>query len=189
MTFFIPSGIIENDGRLPWLHRANGSGGRLNGGRDAVTLAELRRIARYPEVTIGAHTVNHIVTANLPEDKARFEFGQCQRTLESITGREVKCFAYPEGRFDGAERRVLGELGYRLAAATTNDFITRNTDPYLVPRFCVPDDISFPEAICNMVGIWRPALDPVKKVFASLRIASLRLDRSFHKTTRESTWN
>lgn len=194
VTFFIPSGIVENDGRLPWMHRGNGSGAELKGGRDTITLAELRRVARYPEVTIGAHTVNHTVTANLPEEEARYEFGHCQRTLESWTGREVKCFAYPEGRFDGGEKRMLCEFGYRLAAVTTSDFITRDTDPYLAPRLCIGDDISFAEAVCNMVGVWRPALDSVKKIFATLKPRSRAGDasapiKSFPKPTEEAKWN
>jgi len=156
VTLFIPSGIVEGAGRLPWVYRD--SRAKV---RDSVTLSELKVIAGYPEVTIGGHTVSHAVTVNLTEEKARFELGQSRDALESWAGTAVQCFAYPEGRFDGRERRFLSEFGYRLAAATTNDFITRTTDPYLVPRFCVSDNITFPEAICNMVGVWRPALDRI----------------------------
>jgi len=158
VTLFIPSGIVKNDGRLPWLHRDAAEG---SGVRDAVNVSELKSIAAYPEVTIGAHTVNHVVTANLAEEKTRLELGESQRALESLTGSTVKCFAYPEGRFDGRERKFLTEFGYRLAAATTVGFITRKSDPYVLPRFCVSDEIWFPEAICNMVGVWRPAIDPI----------------------------
>jgi peptidoglycan/xylan/chitin deacetylase (PgdA/CDA1 family) len=166
VTLFIPSGIVEGAGRLPWVHREqNGS----SANRDSVTVSELKQIAGYPEVTIGAHTVNHMVTANLPAEQARFEVGQSRRALEALAGSKVTCFAYPEGRFDGQERSFLDEYGYRLAAATINDFITRNTDPYLVPRFCVSDNIPFPEAICNMVGVWRPALDPLIRLLQRLR--------------------
>jgi hypothetical protein len=63
------------------------------------------------------------------------------------------------------EKPLLREFGYQIAATTDNAFITLQTDPYFVPRFCVSDNISFPEAICNMVGAWRPALDPLKGVF------------------------
>ena len=52
-------------------------------------------------------------------------------------------------------------LGYRIAATTENAFVTSKSNPYLVPRFSVADEISFPEAICNMVGVWRPVIDPM----------------------------
>jgi len=158
VTLFIPSGIVEGAGVLPWLHP---DGPVTTGVRDSMTISELKKISGYPEVTIGAHTVSHAVTVNLNAKKARYELGHSQHALEAWAGRAVKCFAYPEGRFDGRERQYLTEFGYRLAAATTNDFVTPKTDPYLVPRFCVSDNIPFPEAICNMVGVWRPALDPV----------------------------
>jgi len=134
-------------------------------GRDTVTVSELKTIATYPEVTIGGHTVNHAVTENLPEPQKRFELGDSKRALETWTGSTVSSFAYPVGLYDGDEKPLLRELGYQLAATTDPAFITNQTDPYFVPRFCVSDNISFPEAICNMVGAWRPALDPLKRCF------------------------
>jgi glycosyltransferase involved in cell wall biosynthesis/peptidoglycan/xylan/chitin deacetylase (PgdA/CDA1 family) len=157
VTMFFPSGIIESAGILPWLRTRKS----FANARDAVTVSELQTIATCPEVTVGGHTVNHSVTAGLPEAKVRFELGQCRGTLESWVGSAVTCFSYPEGRFDGRERGALAEFGYRLAATTTGDFIMRKTDPYLIPRFCIGDNISFPEAVCNMVGVWRPLLDPL----------------------------
>jgi len=170
VTLFIPSGIIEGDGQFPWLHNKTSTrmyGGGIptcNGIRDSMTVAELKRVASFPEVTIGSHTVNHTVTTNLKEEKARFELGTCKRTLESWTGYSVKCFAYPEGRFDGREQELLREFGYDLAATTENAFVTSETQFYQVPRCGVGDEISFPEAICNMVGVWRPAIQPVIKL-------------------------
>ena len=156
VTLFIPSGIVEGDGLFPWLDAS-----LRTSGRDSMTLAEIREAASRPEVTIGSHTVSHAVTINLNGEKARFELGESKRTLESWIRADVKCFAYPEGRFDGREREFLTEFGYGLAATTENSFITRETNPYLVPRFSVADEISFPEAICNMVGVWRPVIDPL----------------------------
>jgi len=162
VTLFIPSGIVEHSGLLPWMHE--GTADTNHAGRDAVTVTELQKIATYPQVTIGGHTVNHAVTEHLPESQTRFELGDSKRTLEAWTGSTVRSFAYPVGLYDGHEKPLLRELGYQIAATTDNAFITRQTDPYFVPRFCVSDDISFAEAVCNMVGVWRPALDPFKNV-------------------------
>jgi peptidoglycan/xylan/chitin deacetylase (PgdA/CDA1 family) len=167
VTFFIPTGIVQNLGLFPWMHRGESAGKNSENGqgaRDAMTLPELKQIASCPQVTVGGHTVNHTVTAQLNEESTRFELAESKSAIEEWTGEEVKCFSYPEGRFDGHERAVLEELGYKLAATTLDALITRYTDPYLVPRFCVSDNISFPEAICNMVGEWRPALDPYKRL-------------------------
>jgi poly-beta-1,6-N-acetyl-D-glucosamine N-deacetylase len=160
-TFFIPSGIVRSDGLLPWMHR-----GKTNGhsGRDTLTVPELLEIAAHPGVSIGGHTVNHTVTRYLTEEKTRFELSESKRELESWTGTQVTCFAYPEGLFSGAEKPHLSEFGYRLAATTRTEFITKDTDPYFIPRFCVSDNISLPEAICNMTGVWRPVVAPLENI-------------------------
>ena len=163
ITLFIPSGIIEGDGRFPWLHRDTGSvstGNHRETLRDSISVEDVQELAKCPEVTIGSHTVHHFVTSNLTDAEARFEFLESKLALESWTHKDVECFAYPEGRFDGRERRILTEMGYQFAATTQPEFVTLGSDPYLVPRFYIGDEISFPEAICNMVGVWRPAISP-----------------------------
>jgi peptidoglycan/xylan/chitin deacetylase (PgdA/CDA1 family) len=93
-----------------------------------------------------------------------YELAESKRVLESWTGKSVVSFAYPEGRFDGRESSLLLKCGYELAATTEAAFVTQESDPYLVPRFHVGDNISFPEAICNMVGVWHPTIDPIINV-------------------------
>jgi glycosyltransferase involved in cell wall biosynthesis/peptidoglycan/xylan/chitin deacetylase (PgdA/CDA1 family) len=158
ITLFVPSGIVEHGGRFPWLHRNTDTDPAR---RDSLTVEQLKQVAAYPEVTIGSHTVNHTVTASLAEEAMRFEFEESKRRLEEWTGREVKSFAYPEGRYDGPGRQLLAECGYKVATTTQVAFINGSTDPFLVPRFNVGDDISFSEAICNMTGQWRPVIDPL----------------------------
>ncbi len=165
VTLFIPSGIVEGDGRYPWLHDPAHPGYSLrhrlpkNGRREAITVAELREIARYPEVTIGSHTVSHPRTTCCDEKRLRHEIGECKRQLQSWIGKEVKFFAYPEGRSDGRETPLLIEFGYEMAVTTESGLIARGLDPYRLPRFSVGDDVSFPQAICSMVGVWRPVVD------------------------------
>lgn len=165
ITLFIPSGIVEGDGLFPWLHNSASGPSRTAltelGIRDALTISELKEIARYPEITIGSHTVTHAITVNLPEENLRFEVSESKHQLECWSGAPVTSFAYPVGQFDGRESRLLNECGYQIAATTEAAFVTREHNAYLLPRFHVGDNISFPEAICNMVGVWRPAIDPV----------------------------
>lgn len=166
ITIFIPSGIVDGNGLFPWLHSET---------RDAMTVEDLTELIRHPEVSIGSHTVGHMVTADLSDEHPRYEFAQSKHALESWTGSPITTFAYPEGRLDGREALHLAECGYQLAATTETKFVTRETDPYLVPRFHVGDDFSLPEAICNMVGIWRPVIDPLIRVRQRCRNFSERL--------------
>ncbi len=165
VTLFIPSGIVEGDGRYPWLHDPAHPGYSLRHRppqkewREALTVAELREIACYPEVTIGSHTVSHPRTTCCSEEQLRHEIGESKRQLESWIGKEVKFFAYPEGKSDGRETPLLIEFGYEMAVTTESALIERGLDSYRLPRFSVGDDVSLPQAICSMVGVWRPVVD------------------------------
>lgn len=171
VTFFVPSGIIKGDGLLPWLHQGHVPDTGL---RDTMNGQQLKEVAACAEVTIGSHTVSHIVTPGLSEERAQFEFGESKRELEASTGSAVKSFAYPEGKLDGRERAWLEHFGYELAATTKTALIDSTTDPYLVPRFNVGDNIWMPEAICNMTGVWRPVIEPViARLRRSAKLAEL----------------
>ncbi len=164
ITVFVPSAIVGGQGLFPWLHHTMNSQDAI---RDAITVADLKEMAEDPKVSIGSHTVGHVVTPSLSDERARYEFGESKRALESWTGRAIKTFAYPEGRLNGRESHFLAECGYQMAATTEANFVTQATNPYFVPRFHVGDNIPFPEAICNMVGVWRPAIDPLIRVLRS----------------------
>ncbi|HEX4996603.1 MAG TPA: polysaccharide deacetylase family protein [Terriglobia bacterium] len=173
VTLFIPSGIIAGDGRFPWMtgpeDRAGNGQSSSAPSRMALTLDELKIAARYPGVQIQAHSVTHRLMPNCADAELRFEIGASKRDLEHWLDTPVTCFSYPEGRYDGRERDPLRDFGFRMAATTEPRFIDRNTDPMLVPRFCVPDEVTFAEAVCNMIGIWRPFLDPIKTVLTGRR--------------------
>jgi len=112
---------------------------------------------------MGSHTISHAFMTRCTEEDLRKEIRESKSALESWTNATVDCFSYPYGNFDGRERQHLIDFGYQLAATTENAFITPEVDRYRVPRFSVANNISFPEAICNMVGVWRPFADALKK--------------------------
>jgi len=165
ITIFIPSGIIEGDGLFPWLAPTRS---RLAAGpghtfpREAMTVTELREIAQYPEISIGSHTVTHAITTGLSSGELRSELAVSKQQLESWIGQPVVSFAYPIGQVDGHEIPLLKESGYLIAVTTEASLLCADVDPFLVPRFHVGDEIPFIEAVCNMVGIWRSAVEPLQ---------------------------
>jgi peptidoglycan/xylan/chitin deacetylase (PgdA/CDA1 family) len=159
ITLFAPSGIVEGDGLFSWP-------AGMHGGRNAMTAAELKRAALMESVIVGSHTVTHANLSQCSDEKLRAETAESRRALEELTGGPVRYFAYPYGGLSGREREYLAAAGYRFAATIENAFVTPKADPYLVPRFAVANGIGFPEAICNMVGIWQPAIAWMKKILA-----------------------
>jgi peptidoglycan/xylan/chitin deacetylase (PgdA/CDA1 family) len=157
VTLFIPSGIVEGDGQFPWLMEPSS-------GRHAITVEELQMIARYPEVTIGSHTVSHADLRYCSEKELDRELRESRRMLEAWTGRTVDCLSYPYGFFDERTMQAAHAAGYTLAVTTENASITPNANLYLVPRFSVANAITFPEMVCNAVGVWGPTINPLKEL-------------------------
>lgn len=177
VTLFIPCGIVAGDGRFPWIAEATR-------GRQAITIEELKMIAEYPEVTVGSHTVSHADLSRCKREELQCELGESKRMLEAWTGRVVDCLSYPYGFFNENAAQSARAAGYVLAATTENVLASLDGDPYLVPRFSIADAISFPEMVCNIVGVWRPALEPLKKLVPRMRSAPVS---SRHSGTRGSS--
>ena len=88
---------------------------------------------------IGAHTVNHPILANLQDDRAYAEIRDSRRELETLTGRPVTLFAYPNGKpgtdYLPSHVRMVRELKFAAAVSTAWGVATSKTDTYQLPRF------------------------------------------------------
>ena len=170
ITLYVPTGILEGDGLFPWVPHSRSTLSSLDyfvephASRDALTIDDLRLLARMPEVSIGSHNVNHAYTDEVDANQCRKDIANSKRCLETLLEAPVRSFAYPGGRFNRSERNNLIASGYDFAVTTQNSFVDATADPYYVPRFSVADSISIAEAVCNMVGIWRPLADPLRRL-------------------------
>ena len=82
---------------------------------------ELATLATDPLVAIGAHTVNHVMLAKVPEKSARSEMEMSRSVIEASLGRRPEHLSYPVGDFTSAgprEFRIASELGF-LTGVTT----------------------------------------------------------------------
>jgi len=175
VTMYVPSGIIKGSRLYPWLHDESypRPGGQLAhhlpstpGSEESMGLSDLLKMSEQPQVTIGSHTETHSVLTSCTDDGLKNEIGTSKTDLEAWTGTSIRTFAFPGGHTDARADRYLIEFGYDLATTTEPDFIRPGTNMLRVPRFNVPDAATFPEAICIMAGVWRQALDPIKKVLS-----------------------
>jgi peptidoglycan/xylan/chitin deacetylase (PgdA/CDA1 family) len=100
---------------------------------------ELARLAADPLVTIGAHTVNHVMLAKVPEKSARAEMEMSRAVLEASLGVRPHHLAYPVGDSTSAgarEFRIAAELGFKTAVTTRPGVIFRGHRKHLtaLPR-------------------------------------------------------
>jgi hypothetical protein len=83
---------------------------------------ELGEMAEDPLMTIGAHTVNHVMLKKIAsDDVTRAEMEMSRSVLEAALGKRPQHLAYPVGDPTSAgprEFRIAAELGFKTATTT-----------------------------------------------------------------------
>jgi peptidoglycan/xylan/chitin deacetylase (PgdA/CDA1 family)/SAM-dependent methyltransferase len=97
---------------------------------------EVRRLAAGRSVTIGAHSVNHLLLTSQSDDVRQREMADCRRALEAVTGRPVTLFAYPYGAVDEPTARVAREH-FEFAVDCSPERVSESFDVARVPRLDV----------------------------------------------------
>jgi peptidoglycan/xylan/chitin deacetylase (PgdA/CDA1 family) len=102
-----------------------------------MTEEQVRRLHRGG-ITIGAHTVNHPILANVDDATARREIVESKARLEEMIGAPVTTFAYPNGGpardYTGRDVVLAREAGFEVAVSTAWGAATAAADPLQVPR-------------------------------------------------------
>jgi peptidoglycan/xylan/chitin deacetylase (PgdA/CDA1 family) len=86
-----------------------------------MTWSELKTLASDPLVTIGAHTVNHVMLAKVPEGVARSEMAMSRAVIEASLGHRPDHLSYPVGDRTSAgprEFKIAADLGFKTAVTT-----------------------------------------------------------------------
>ncbi|MEM9253836.1 MAG: polysaccharide deacetylase family protein [Pseudomonadota bacterium] len=103
-----------------------------------LTDAQLRQLADA-DIDIGAHTVNHPILTSIDEDLASREIEQSKHTLEHIVQRDVRVFAYPNGRpqldYSTVHRDMVAAAGFEAAVSTHWGVAVPASDRFQLPRF------------------------------------------------------
>ncbi|WP_205511027.1 polysaccharide deacetylase family protein [Longitalea arenae] len=133
---------------------------KVNPGRDAMTVDEVKTISAYPYITIGAHTHTHPILINCNQKQIYEELKISRQKLESWIGKEVDYFAYPNGDYSTREAQILKNLKYRLAFSSDPKYLTPESlrNSFTLPRFGFLEGASTAENICRMIGIWQPLM-------------------------------
>ena len=107
-----------------------------------MTWDELGVLAKDPLVTIGAHTVNHVMLKKVPEKAARTEMEMSRSVIAASLGVRPEHFAYPVGDPTSAgprEFHIAQELGFKTAVTTRPGVLFRGHRNHLMalPRISV----------------------------------------------------
>ena len=101
--------------------------------------AELTSLSREPLFEIGAHTVRHANLSLLPVGEQEEEISSSKRDLEQILDQPVTSFSYPFGNYSTETPKLVERSKFLNACIGAKRPVTRNMNPYLMPRFGVND--------------------------------------------------
>ncbi|HVK56693.1 MAG TPA: polysaccharide deacetylase family protein [Burkholderiales bacterium] len=88
---------------------------------------------------VGAHTMTHPILARLDAASAREEISIGRERLQSILGKPISLFAYPNGKpgedYLPEHVTMVRELGFKAALSTAWGVATSESDFFQLPRF------------------------------------------------------
>jgi len=121
---------------------------------DAIEAVQVRELAGWDRVELGAHTGSRPRLDALRTTVAGDEIRRCKHALEQLAGTRVDSFAYPHGAFDQRIRGLVIDAGFSSAAAVKNALSHPRDDPFAIARWTVrgattTDDVA---AVLNGTG-------------------------------------
>jgi peptidoglycan/xylan/chitin deacetylase (PgdA/CDA1 family) len=115
---------------------------------ECMTWEEIGELAKDPLVTIGAHTVNHVMLKKVPDDNAaRAEMEMSRSVIEAAIGISPEHLSYPVGDKTSAgprEFQTAIELGFKTAVTTRPGVLFRAHRDHMtaLPRISVNGDFA-----------------------------------------------
>ena len=107
------------------------------GAARTLTAAELVALTRTGLVSLGSHTQHHVSLPDVDPAVRATELGESRATLDDLVGTTTDLLAYPSGHHDEDSERASAAAGYRAAFTFRFGRVTRATDPFAIPRFCM----------------------------------------------------
>jgi peptidoglycan/xylan/chitin deacetylase (PgdA/CDA1 family) len=114
-----------------------------------MTWQEISELAADPLVTIGAHTVNHVILSKVTGTVVRSELENSRAVIEAALGVRPQHLAYPVGDGTSAgprEFKIAAELGFKTAVTTRPGAIFRGHAGHLtaLPRISLNGEFQRP---------------------------------------------
>lgn len=114
------------------------SAGDMSAAR-AMNQDELLQLVNGGLIELGAHTRHHSMLPQLSFERQKEEIESSKRDLESLLGKRIPGFAYPNGRATGAAKRIVQEIGFAYACTSLHDVVRPGNDLYELTRFWQKD--------------------------------------------------
>ncbi|MFT6372514.1 MAG: peptidoglycan/xylan/chitin deacetylase (PgdA/CDA1 family) [Gammaproteobacteria bacterium] len=119
---------------------------RLEQTQDDVTQATLKQFMNWEQIaevtknniTIGSHTINHPVLANLSDEQQAFELNESKLFLEKKLNHSISSISYPVGSqntFNDKTKELAKQAGYKIGFSFLDGYNNKLiADIYQIPR-------------------------------------------------------
>jgi peptidoglycan/xylan/chitin deacetylase (PgdA/CDA1 family) len=107
--------------------------------RRAMAVTELRRIQQSSLIELGAHTDSHPLLSTLSYEDQYAEIVGGRDILQEMTGRPIRCFAYPYGDYNSVSTGIVAAAGFEIACGTQPGRVTSGTLASAIPRQWIGD--------------------------------------------------
>jgi peptidoglycan/xylan/chitin deacetylase (PgdA/CDA1 family) len=98
---------------------------------------------RYPNISIGSHTREHVNLSRMPDDEVTEEISAAHEDIRRELGIDVIHFTFPYGRDNAHARAWLKRNGYRTASFTEPMSLVQSaSDPLALTRLEATQDPS-----------------------------------------------
>ncbi|MDX1775558.1 MAG: polysaccharide deacetylase family protein [Desulfobulbales bacterium] len=104
--------------------------------------AQIKEMSDSGLCEFGSHSVHHQNFIGMEKNMLDQELTVSRNVIQSITGREVYAFAYPNGFWNGAAKKALMDNGYHFAFTVLPGLNERTTNPLELRRIVVKRDTS-----------------------------------------------
>ena len=98
-------------------------------------------------ITFGSHGLHHNILTQLAYDAKCEEVVKSFDVLQHADVVVTPFFSYPNGDWDDEAVSLVKQAGYRGAVTTALGFNTHSTDPYLLKRVALHEDISYTSSL------------------------------------------
>jgi peptidoglycan/xylan/chitin deacetylase (PgdA/CDA1 family) len=118
--------------------------------------------------SIGSHTRSHVILSNIDEEALCSEILTSRDKLSTTFDRDIKYFAYPQGKTSHFNNRVLQyvqDSGYSSAFTMVNGTVTNTSDPFQIPRIGIRDCPSYVFKVRTSGLFELPLLLNIRKLF------------------------
>ncbi len=167
--FFVSSGLVMPVNTDPATLVDLGCG-QVRRASDCLTERDLKELAQAG-FAIGGHTANHInLGADVDESKLAGEIAADRERLQSMTGKEVRYFAYPFGVYRNPRVDLVALLkgaGYWGAVTTVSGLNSAAANAYLLHRELTGLPMSLPVFAARVEGAY-DGVNHLKRRFRKL---------------------